>query len=177
MAFLRPEAIHTLRRWREPALIAVLFALSIWLLWKAIVQSSWISGVIGLAIAGVIGSILYVSYMRARISIDADGPGIVEVREREITYFAPEKGGTVELDTLLRLQLSTLPSASGDRNWILWVPWGSLVIPASADGAEQLVETFAALPNLGYEKILRAMRAETQEIFTIWQRGPQNTIT
>lgn len=171
MSFLRPEAVASLRRWREPALIAVLFALSVWLLSKAFVQSSWISGVIGMAIVGVIGSILYVSYIRARITTDTDGPGIVEIREREITYFAPENGGTVSLDMLLRLQLSTMPSAAGDRNWIMWYPGGSLVVPASADGAEQLVEVFTSLPNLGYDQILRAMKAETQEIFTIWQRG------
>ena len=171
MPLFRPEAIESLRRWREPALIAVLFAMSVWLLWKAIAQSSWISGIIGLGIAGVLGSILYVSYMRARISTSTDGPGIVEVREQEITYFAPENGGSVDLDMLLRIQISTRPTEAGDRNWILWFPGGSLVIPASADGAGVLVETFAALPNLGYEKIARAMQAETQEIFTIWQRG------
>jgi hypothetical protein len=171
MPLFRPEAMQTLRRWREPAFVAVFFALSVWFLWKAFAQSSWISGAIGLGMAGIVGSILYVSYMRASIATDSDGPGIVEVREREITYFAPENGGSVDLDMLLRLQLSTLPSSGGDRNWILWYPGGSLVIPASADGAGALVEAFAALPNLGYEKIARAMKAETQEIFTIWQRG------
>jgi len=171
MALFRPEAMQTLRRWREPSVIAILFAASIWLFWRAVVQSSWISGAIGLAFAAAVGSILYVSYMRARISGDSDGPGIVEIREREITYFAPENGGSVDLDMLMRIQLSTLPSNSGDRNWILWYPGGSLVVPATADGAGELVDTFAALPNIGYEKILRAMKAETQEIFTIWQRG------
>ncbi len=171
MPLFRPEAMQTLRRWREPAFVAVFFVLSVWFLWKALVQSSWISGMIGLAMAAVVGSILYVSYMRASIKTDSDGPGIVEVREREITYFAPENGGSMDLDMLLRLQLSTLPSNSGDRNWILWYSGGSLVIPTSADGAGALVEAFAALPNLGYDKIVRAMKAETQEIFTIWQRG------
>ncbi|PCJ76247.1 MAG: hypothetical protein COA53_03075 [Rhodobacteraceae bacterium] len=171
MPLFRPEAMQALRRWREPAFVAVFFALSVWFLWKALVQSSWISGMIGLAMAAVVGSVLYVSYMRASIKTDSDGPGIVEVREREITYFAPENGGSMDLDMLLRLQLSTLPSNSGDRNWILWYPGGSLVIPTSADGAGALVEAFAALPNLGYDKIVRAMKADTQEIFTIWQRG------
>lgn len=171
MPLFRPEAMQTIRRWREPTVIALLFAASIWLLWQAIVQSSWISGAIGLAFAAAVGSILYVSYMRARISDAADGPGFVEIREREITYFAPENGGTVVLDMLLRIQLSTLPSATGNKNWILWYPGGSLVIPTSADGAGALIETFAALPNIGYEKVAKAMGADTEEIFTIWQRG------
>ena len=167
MPIFRPEAIETLRRWREPAVIAVLFIAAVWMLWQAVIQSSWISGLIGLAFVGAVGSILYVSYMRARISTATDGLGIVEVRESEITYFAPENGGSVDLDMVLRIQISTRPTETGDKNWILWFPGGSLVIPASADGAGALVDTFAALPNLGYEKIARAMQAETQEIFTI----------
>ncbi len=170
MAIFRPEAMQTLRRWREPAIISILFAFAIWLFWRAIIQSSWIFGTIVLGFVAMVGSILYVSYMRARIASTANGPGIVEIREREITYFSPENGGSVDLDNLLRIQLSTLPSNTGDRNWILWFPGGSLVIPASADGAGALVETFAALPKIGYDKILRAKEADTQEIFTIWQR-------
>ncbi len=61
MPLFRPEAMQTLKRWREPAFVAVFFALSVWFLWKAFAQSSWISGVIGLGMAGVVGSILYPS--------------------------------------------------------------------------------------------------------------------
>lgn len=171
MALFRPEALQTLKRWREPAIIAVLFMFAIKLLWQAYVQSSWISGLIGMAVVGVVGSLLYVSYLRARIRREVSGPGIVEIREREITYFAPDdKGGEADLDTLYRLQLSTMPSVAGDRNWILWHAGGSLVIPVAAEGADALIETFAALPRLGYDKILHAMEAETAEIFTIWEK-------
>jgi len=171
MPVFRPEALQTLRRWQEPAIIAVLFAFAIWLLWRAYVQSSVISGLIGLVVVGVVGSLLYVAYLRARLRRAVAGPGIVEVREREITYFAPENGGSVELDDIRRIQISTRPSDTGNRNWILWSAGGSLVIPVAADGAEAMIETFAALPHLGYEKILRAMEADTAEIFTIWEKG------
>lgn len=171
MSVFRPEALETLKRWREPAIIAVLLAFATNLLWMAYVQSSVISGLIGLVVVGIIGSLLYVAYLRARLRHSVEGSGIVEVREREITYFAPENGGSVDLDTVTRIQLSTRPSADGDRNWILWSAGGSLVIPANADGAEALIETFAALPHLGYDTILRAMQAETQEIFTIWEKA------
>lgn len=170
MPVFRPEALQTLRRWREPAIIAVLFLFAVRLLWLAYVQSSVISGLIGLAVVGVVGSLLYVAYLRARLRRSVAGPGIVEVREREITYFAPDGGGSVDLDTVRRIQLSTRPTDMGDRNWILWHAGGSLTIPVAADGAEALIETFAALPHLGYEKILQAMEADTAEIFTIWKR-------
>ncbi|MEE9454749.1 MAG: hypothetical protein V3V13_10255 [Paracoccaceae bacterium] len=170
MPLFRPEALETLRRWREPGIIAVLFAFAIWLLWRAIVQSSIISGLIGLVIAGAVGSLFYVAYLRARLRRSVSGPGIVEVLEREITYFAPDNGGSVDLDTVLRIQLSTRPSDTGDRHWILWHKGGSLVIPAAADGAGALIETFAALPDMSYDKILRGMESGTAEIFTIWER-------
>ncbi len=173
MPLFRPEAIETLRRWREPGVIAVLFAFAIWLLWRAFAQSSIISGLIGLVITGAVGSLLYIAYLRARLRRAVSGPGIVEVRERAITYFAPQdSGGAVELDDIRRIQLSTRPSDSGDRTWILWHAGGSLVIPVAADGAAELIEVFAALPHMGYDKILRAMEADTAEIFTIWEKHP-----
>ncbi len=168
MPFLRPEAVTSLRRWREPAVIAVAMAFAIWLLWKAYIQSSVISGLIGLAVAALVGSLLYVSYLRARLRRDVSGPGVVEINERSITYFSPVQGGEVEVDNISRIQISTLPSASGDRNWILWHGAGSLVIPAAAEGADRLIETFASLNGFKYETILKAMETETQEIFTIW---------
>lgn len=171
MALFRPEAIETLKKWREPAIIAVLLLLAVKYLWQAFLQTSWISALIGLAFVAIIGSLLYVAYLRARLRRSVTGPGIVEIREREITYFAPDdKGGEANLDTLYRLQLSTMQSLAGDRNWILWHAEGSLVIPVSAEGADALIEAFAALPRLGYDKIVKAMEAETQEIFTIWQK-------
>lgn len=168
MPFLRPEALTTLRRWREPAAIALAMGFAVWLLWKAYIQSSVVSGLIGLGVTALVGSLLYVSYLRARLRRDVSGPGVVEINERNITYFSPEQGGEVEVDNITRIQISTLPGASGDRNWIIWHLAGSLVIPAAAEGADRLIETFASLNGFKYETILKAMESESQEIFTIW---------
>ncbi len=172
MPLFRPEAVETLKRWREPAAIAVLFGFAIWFLWRAYVQSSWISGAVGLVFAGVVGGLLYIAYLRALLRREISGPGIVEVRERQITYFAPDdRGGEADLESLLRLQLSTMPSSIGDRNWILWHSGGSLVIPVYAEGADELIDAFSALPGLSYEKIVKVMESPETRIFTIWQRG------
>ena len=168
----RPEALETLKRWREPALIAVLFGFSLWFLWRAYVQSNLISGAIGLLFVSAVGGLLYIAFLRARLRHAVAGPGIVEVRERLVTYFSPDdRGGESDLETLMRLQLSTLPNDLGDRNWILWDSNGSLVIPVYAEGADELIEAFAALPGLTYDKIVRVMDSREQKIFTIWQRG------
>jgi len=172
MPLFRPEAVQTLKRWREPASIAVLFGFALWFLWQAYRQSSWISGAIGLLFAGVVGGLLYIAYLRALLRREISGPGIVEVRERQITYFAPDdRGGEVDLDTLLRLQLSTMPGDQSDRNWILWHATGSLVIPVYAEGADELLDAFSALRGLTYEKIVRVTESPEKKIFTLWQRG------
>lgn len=172
MPLFRPEAVETLKRWREPAAIAVLFGFALWFLWRAYVQSSLISGAIGLLFASVVGGLLYTAYLRARLRHAVAGPGIVEVRERMITYFSPDdRGGDSDLETLMRLQLSTMPGDMGDRNWILWDVDGSLVIPVYAEGADELIEAFSALPGLTYDKIVRVMNSNEQKIFTIWRRG------
>jgi len=171
MPLFRPEAVETLKRWREPAAIGVLFAFALWFLWRTYVESSWISGAIAVAFVAAIGGLLYISYLRALLRRSVSGPGIVEVQERRITYFAPERGGEADLELLLRLQLSTMPSTLGDRNWILWHADGSLVIPVYAEGADALIDAFAALPGLSYERIVKVMESPEKKIFTIWQRG------
>ena len=167
----RPEAIARLMRWKEPILIGLVLIYAVSLFWKAVTLGSWISGIVGLVLVMVVGSLLYVSYLRARLRRDVTGPGLVEIDERSITFFGPTTGGEVELDNITRIQISTLPSNLGDRNWIIWHHGGSLVIPVAASGADQLLEVLTALPGFRYDTTLNAIDANTQEIFTIWTKG------
>ncbi len=166
----RPEAIARLARWKEPILIALVLIFAIRQFWRAVIYQSWISGVVGLILIAVVASLLYVSYLRARLKRDVNGPGIVEIDEQNITYFGPTSGGEVSLDSIRRLQLSTLPSTLGDRNWIIWHHGGSLVIPVASSGADRLLEVFTALPGFRYEPAIRAIESDKTEIFTIWSR-------
>lgn len=167
----RPEAISRLARWKEPLLIGLVLLYAVSLFWKAVTLGSWISGITGLILIVVVGTLLYVSYLRARLRRDVTSPGIVEINEQNITYFGPTAGGEVELDSITRIQISTLPSTIGDRNWVIWHHGGSLVIPVAAEGADQLLEVLTALPGFRYDATLKAIEATTQDIFTIWTKA------
>lgn len=164
----RTDAIAQLSRWKEPILIALVLIFALRLLWRAVTFNNWITGIAGVVLVIVVASLLYVSYLRARLRRSASGPGIVEIDEQKITFFGPETGGEVELSNVTRLQISTLPNKMGDRNWIIWHHGGSLVIPTAATGADQLLETLTALPGFRLDTTLKAIEATTQEIFTIW---------
>ncbi len=167
----RPEALARLARWKEPILIALVLIFAIRQFWRAVTFGSWISGAVGLVLIAIVASLLYVSYLRARLRRDVTGPGIVEVDEGNITYFGPASGGEVQLDNITRIQISTLPSVSGDRNWIIWHHGGSLVVPVAAEGADRLPEVLTALPGFRYDITLKAIESKSKEIFTIWSRG------
>ena len=168
----RPEAIARLARWKEPILIGLVLVFALRQFWQAVTLGSWISGFIGLVLIAIIGSLLYVSYLRARLRRDVTAPGIVEINEQNISYFGPTTGGEVELSNITRIQISTLPSTMGDRNWIIWHSGGSLVIPVAAQGADQLLEVLTALPGFRYDTTLKAIEADAREIFTIWSLRP-----
>ncbi|HSF91109.1 MAG TPA: hypothetical protein VLA51_02775 [Paracoccaceae bacterium] len=167
MSFLRPEATKSLRRWSEPIAMIVVVAFALRWLWIGIHRDSIVLIFIGGFATVVSGAMLYVSVLRVRLHMPSGGLGLVDVREREITYYAPEGGGSIELDAMRRLELS---NTTGHKNWILWGPDGALVIPVAAEGADDLIETFGALPGLGYDTLVRAMENSDKVISRIWEK-------
>lgn len=170
MAIFRPEALRTLRRWQEPIVVAVILLATLRVLWLAYAWSSWTMAVFGIALAGLAGSFLYVALLRMRLRGDADGPGLVEIDERNITYLSPHLGGSVSIDSIRKIDVS--PTRSGGRNWVLYSYESSpVLIPFTAAGADALVEAFSALPGLGVERISRAVYSNSDVIETIWEKG------
>ncbi len=170
MAIFRPEAVQTLKRWKEPVVIGVILLATLRIFWLAYVESSWIMALFGVVLALVLGSLFYVALLRMHLRSDASGPGLVEIDERNITYLAPQLGGVVSLDSIRKIDVS--PTRSGRRNWVLYsydVP--PVMIPFNAQGADRLIESFSALPGLGVERISRAARSNSLVIETIWEKG------
>ena len=89
--------------------------------------------------------------------------------ERRITYLAPSLGGSLELDDVRRVALST--SKGGTQSWVLYAPDQTpLVIPLGAEGADILPDTFAALPGLSLATLLRSVAAARPGMESIWEK-------
>lgn len=148
---MRPEARALLTRWREVAGAAVLAALGLW----TAAQGGLFLLPLGFVItAAGLGWALY-ALRRLRFGQQVAAPGLVEVREGQITYFGPTAGGVIALPELVELHLVVRPGA---REWRLREQNGtSLAIPVQAAGAEALFDAFLSLPGLDSAALVAAV--------------------
>ena len=163
MNFIRPEARATLWRWRE-----VLLGLPILLL-----GLYWASGFgllkwVGFAV--VIGGValMLAGFQRARFRSARGGPGVVQVDERQITYFGPLDGGAVAIDDLTGVSLD---ARSEPPVWVLRQPGQNLLhIPVNAEGTDALFDAFAALPGIRTEHMLAQLARKPDHPVVIWSK-------
>lgn len=167
--FLRPEAVAALRRWREAALGVSVAAAGVWGIATA---SGVLFGVAVLAVPLGLG-LLWEGIRRARLPEGGAGPGMVEVDERQITYFGPGSGAAVSIDALTRVEILTSdaePFASG----LVWVFQTAdappLFVPGDAVGAEGLFDALTALPGVDFSRITAALGSTEPRRFVIWAR-------
>lgn len=168
MSFLRPGAAAALRRWGEPAGVALALALTLWQAavwldegapfgWFALVAAALLALWLRAALAGSIGR------------RDRAGPGVVVLREGEIGYMGPESGGFLELREIERVEI--VNPARGDLLWYLDAgPSGRLIFPASAKGADAVVEALAPLPGFSDLAAAQTLRAPPLGRSVVWQR-------
>ena len=169
MSVFREDAVKEVRRWLEPAFLALGLPLAVYWLWLGFTRPSYFYLGLGVVLALIFGSLLYLALIRLRLSGGGEGAGIVEVRERSIVYFSPHLGGDVSLEGLSKIALS--PNKSGSYNWILYAPeQRPLIIPFAAQGADRLLHAFSALPGLSLERLNKALRADRNVMHIVWQR-------
>lgn len=173
MSFLRPEAAAALRRWGEPALWFTLAILAP--LWLITGGGGWLRWLIASSLFALGAALAWPAAMRALAKVRGEAPGVVAIDERRISYFGPETGGVLSLD-----ELGEITVFGPRRDWRLFAPETGdlLVIPSAAEGADQLMEAFAALPGFAPARAAAALRPGAADI-TIWRAGaaaplPQN---
>lgn len=170
---MRPDAIALLKRWAEPAFSGAVLAVMLWV-GGGMVLAGGIMGVVVLAVAIGAGFWFWTALARARVAPSPLGPGVVVVDERRITYMGPETGAFLALDSLVGVEIATSPGGvyAPSASWVLRPLEGPpLVVPAGAEGADQLLETFAALPGFSYDKVAAAMDAPAGSRAVIWRRN------
>lgn len=160
---MRPEIKALLIRWREVLAAAAITLLgAYWALtsFGPLSLLGWTMVIAGLAFG-------YSGAQRARARRGGEGPGVVTIDERRVTYLGPLDGGVADLDLLARLEL-----APGGPHWRLIAQTGArLDIPVDARGADQLLDLFAALPGLRMETLLRQMASAETDLQLVWHAG------
>jgi hypothetical protein len=170
MTFLRPEALATLRRWREVIVAAAIATLGLWIAtmggpFLLIVGGAFIALGLGLGIIGL---------RRMRFARIVTDPGVVQVIEGQITYFGPTEGGFAGLSLIEEIALLT---RNDRRVWRLSQSGGdTLYIPTAAQGAETLFDTFAGLPGLDSAALLAAIEGPPDMPRIVWRRRAQRRL-
>ena len=164
--FLRPEARAALWRWREVLIGGAVALVGLALALGTYGPASWL----GWAVTALGGGLIFTGLQHIRFRSEGQGPGMVEINERRVTYYGPLTGGVADLDLLDRLDL--VPGIPA--HWQLTAESGAtLAIPVNAAGAEELFDVFAALPGIRTEAMLAALRSRPKAPVTVWSaRAP-----
>lgn len=163
MSLIRPELAKTLHLWREALIGGAVALLGLYWFLDTLGLLRWI----GIVVLLVGGFIAWQGVQRARIPAVGDGPGVVEVDERQVSYFGPGGGAVISIDALVRVEFDTRTG----RAWRLHSDGAPpLVVPADAMGADALFDALSPLPGLAKETAIRAARGDAQGLFVIWQR-------
>lgn len=166
MSFIRPEILSGILRWRE-ALIG-LFVASCGMIWA--VSQQGLMAAVGTLLAVVGSLVIFAGIQRTRFRVGADGPGVVQVHERLVTYYGPLDGGSVSIDALASVELE--PRAKPAAEWVLTEVGGApLHIPTNAANAEILFDVFASLDGIRTENMLTQLRSNPEERVSIWNKG------
>ena len=161
---IRPELLELARRWREALIGAGLVLLGLW--WAG---GTGLMPFLGGATAVVGAALVWLSVQRERFRRRVgQGPGVVTVDERRVTYMGPLDGGTIALGDLRRLDLD--PTAYPDPVWVLTAPDATLRVPITALGADALLDLFAALPGLRTGRMLAELEGGGSAVVAIWER-------
>jgi len=166
---IRPEVLAIFRRYSEVLIGLMLAGLGGWV----VLRSGWFWMLIGAAvmIAGL--GLAYIAWRKLAFRSKEIGPGVVEVDERQISYFSAYEGGAVSINQLAQISAVTDMRAgqAGQMHWVLEEDGGGkLVIPNSAAGADQLFDAFAALDGVDYASASRAIGAVQSETLVIWSK-------
>ncbi len=172
MNLIRPELRDWLDRWGETLIAGAVFLLGVWLIWHGYHRYNWMTQAIGLVLMVLGAALFWASYQRSRFSPRQQGPGLVEVTERRITYLTSLGGTSVDVAAMTRLELRTHDSFG--QYWVLRHEDGpSLYIPTEATGAENLFDAFAVLPGIEPGKLIAAQKVTTTHRNVIWRRAGQ----
>lgn len=156
---IRPEVKALAWRWREVLFACGVIAVGVWWGLAAFGIMAWL----GWGLAAVAVAFGISAAQKVRFRGDSDGPGVVVLDERRVTYLGPTDGGVAYLDLMVQLDITPAPAwrlINGDGGYI--------DIPTDAKGVEVLFDAFTALPGLRTEHMLSVLERTKPAQMTVW---------
>ena len=170
-SFVRPELRKKLGRWAEPAIAVLLGLIGLRFLWRGLARYDWMGQALGVILIAFAAAMFWAAYRRVQFRQDANGPGLVEVHERRISYLSAVGGGSVDLEAMTRLELRSMLEQG--RVWVLKQSEGpTLFIPVNAAGAEKLFDAFSVLPGIDPARLVAALKSGSDHRDVIWRGAP-----
>ncbi|WP_306046486.1 hypothetical protein [Nioella sp. MMSF_3534] len=163
--FFRPEAMATLRRWREALIGLAVLAVGGFVALAALTVI--ILGV-GIAFSAIGLFLLWGGIQRGRFRQAAIGPGIVTLDEGRVTYMGPLDGGVIDIEDMTVLMLD---GRSRPPVWVLRQNHAAPVhIPVNATGADRLFDAFLRLPGIHTGQMVWKLNRAGNDLLLIWER-------
>jgi len=163
--FFRPEAMATLRRWREALIGLVVLVAGGFVALAAL--TIFILGV-GIAFVAIGLFLIWGGVQRGRFRRAATGPGIVTLDEGRVTYMGPLDGGVIDIEDMTVLMLD---NRSRPPVWVLRQNHAAPVhIPVTATGADRLFDAFLRLPGIHTGQMVWKLNRSGTGLVLIWER-------
>ena len=170
MSFVRPPVAAHFTKWREAYFVAFFLILGVWLFLHGAATLNLVLQALGLVVSLVGIILLRTTIQRIRFRRAQKAPGMVDVTEREISYFGPMSGKTVSLESLNKIELRE--SEAYAAIWVLHnVDGDPMIVPTTAKGADRLFDAFTSLSGVEMEALVEALNKTPIHNQVIWKRN------
>ncbi len=171
MRFLRPKAAGLVHRWAETVAAAAVVLVAGWhgLRWTG---QGAVFGWFALGVALLALFWLRAALVAALAGRPVAGPGLVVLREGVIGYMGHYRGGFLDIDMLVRIEIYRVAGGTGPVWRLLAADGQDLAIPAAAEGAEHLPEALSALPGFSDLAAVGLLRRAESGRHLLWERSP-----
>lgn len=170
MSFIRPPVLEHFTKWREAYFVGFVLGLGCWMFLYGQTNVNLVLQGLGLVVSLVGIILLRTAIQRIRFRRSEKAPGMVDVTEREISYFGPMHGKTISLESLNKIELRE--SEAYAAIWVLHHTEGDpMIVPTTAKGSDRLFDAFTSLSGVQMSALVAAINQVPVHSQVIWERG------